>query len=725
MARHYIEGRLSHDVVEFEPNGSAATFTVYVQNLSEEFASFRVELFAPGCDPNLGHRWYKLYPEVSTKKPPGDTTDFVVTISETPIPGAEIINITVQISSNEFRDIQRLPLRLKVKPGSGPTRLQVNLPIRHFLVYPRQVIQIPVQVFNPNQSNVDVVLYFSGLNANWLYEGDQRRILIGAGQTGETNFSCQPPIALQAPSGKYPFKVEAYLFSNVAGSDSGVLEVVPVGTIMFTCSPKHCWIPSQKYWFPSLKSEPGIFQLQFKNVSNLAQGIAVQVQGKDVKRCDCEVTPPQISINTGETHQMTFKASKKRPWLGLTQKFQFQLITALYDQRLGKTDPPTETVELYLQPILPVWLQLLAALLLLALLLLLLPRESHTGPVNAVQFSGVINPILSGSDDQTVRAWLATPDNLLCRGLGWQRYCVQPRGILVDRITDGTDKKSVQVLQFRSEKTDQVAVGLENGEILLWDVLKKEKIRLFSQQKSDRVFALVFTKDSQYLFSGHGLSLRLWKLNGDQVTPLAEKQLGFAIYTLSLSKDERQLIVAGRYNRILIGDWRVRDQLPQFQSLEYPSGSQNDYIYSIAVANNLLATADNQGYIRLWDLKNCSNKGPELLNCPLLDEWQMKYSNGEPMPVRSIKLSEGVGTNARGDANEDGGYLIAAGDDGKIVLWPLTPSGSRQPQFIEGKLIANYNQGINSIDVKIERQRLLILSGSDDNQVRLNVYPLN
>lgn len=720
MARPNIEGSLSHDVVEFQPNGPAATFTVYVKNLSDLFASFRVELFAPGSDPNLGHRWYKPYPEVSTKQPPGDTTNFTVTISETPIPGAETINITVQISSLEFRDIQRLPLRLKVKPGIGPTRLQVNLPIRHFLVYPRQVVQIPVQVFNPNQNNVDVVLRFLGLNSSWLNEGDQRRILIGAGQTTETTFSCQPPVALQAPSGQYPFKVEAYLFGNVAGEDSGVLEIVAVGTIMFNCSPKQCWIPDKKSWLPTLKSEPGIFQLQFKNASNLAQTIGVQVQGKDIKRCDCEINPPQIGANTGEISLMTFKATKKRPWIGFTHKFQFQLITALYDQRLGKTDPPTETVELYLRPILPLWLQLLAALLLLALLLLLLPRESHTGPVNTVQFSGNINPILSGSDDKTVREWNATPDNPWCRWFEWQRYCFEPRGILVDKIADGTEQKSVQVLRFRSEQTDQAAVGLENGEILLWDVNKKEKIRLFSQQKGDRVFALVFTKDSEYLFSGHGLMLRLWRLNGEhavplreRVTPLAEERLGFAIYTLALSKDEGTLIVAGRYNRILVGDWSDRNQLPQFQKLQYPSGNQNAYIYSIAVIDHLLATADNQGYIRLWDLNQCQNRAVQFLNCQLLDEWQMLYSNREAMPVRSIKLSE------------DRRYLLAAGDNGKIMLWPLTSNGSRQPQFIKGKVIANYPKGINSIDVKIERQRLLIVSGSDDNQVRLNVYPLD
>lgn len=711
MPQNNINAWLSPDVVEFDPNGTTATFSVYVQNLSDEFALFRLDLGAPGSDPNLGHRWYKLPDEVATKKPPGASTEFIVTIIQNPVPGAETINVTVTVSSLEFRDIQRLPLRLLIKSG-GPPRIDVYLPSRHLLAFPRQLVQIPVQVFNPNQSNVDVLLRLVGFHLSWLPERDERRVLVGAGQRTEATFACQPPIAMQAPSGQYTFRVEAYLFGSLAGKDEGIFEVVPVGTIMFSVSPKQFWTPPQSSWLPHLASEPGIYQLQLKNASNLAQNITISLEGKDVNIALCELNPPQTSTRAGETQIMTFTASKKRPWLGLTQKLQFQLITALSDSRLGKTDPPYETVELYLRPIIPLWLQSLLALLLLALLLLLLPREHHTGPVNSVQFSGVINPVLSGSDDQTVRAWDATPDNPLCSLLGWQRYCFNPRGVLVTPATNGTNGKSVTVLKFRAEQTDQVAVGLENGEIILWDVLKKDAIRSFSQQKSDRVFALAFTKNSEYLFSGHGLKLRLWKLNQDVVTPLDEKNLGFAIYTLALSKDERTLIVAGRYNRISIGEWNNRNTLPQFRRLEYPSGNQNDYIDSIAVVDNLLATADTQGNIHLWDLNDCKGRGTDSLNCKLIEQWQMLFKDGQPMPVRSLDISI------------DGRYLVAAGDDGKIVLWPLTETHQRQPELINGKVIAKYSKGINSIDLKIEGQRLLIVSGSKDNEVRLNTYLL-
>jgi hypothetical protein len=712
MAQEKIEGFLSTDVVEFQVDGPPAKFTVDARNLSDDFASFRLQLFAPGADPNLGHRWYRLYPEVSTKKPPGDSTEFAVFITETPVPGAETINVTVEISSLEFRDVQRLPIRLIVKAGIGPTRLQVNLPNKHLLVYPAQMVQIPVQVFNPNQKNAEAVLRFSGVNYSWLNEGDQRRVLVGAGQTTEATFTCKLPVAMQAPSWSYPIKVEAYWYGNLAGEDNGILEVVAVGTVMFSCTPKQCWIPVKGKWWPNFSSDPGIYQLQLKNVSNLAQNITIDVQGKDVKRLDsCEVSPSPISCQPGETSITTLTTTKKRPWIGLNQKLQLQIITTLSDQRLGKTDPPRETVELYLRPLLPFWLQFLAALLLLALLLLLFPRESHTGPVMSVKVNGLINLVLSGSEDQTVRAWKPQPNHPLCSWFSWQRYCLEPEGILVDQDNNGTNGKSVTVIQFSPEDNDKVAIGLDNGEILLWNVPQQSKINLFSQQKSDRVFALVFTKDSDYLFSGHGLMLRLWQLKGDRVTPLAEERLGFAIQSLALTSDEKTLIAAGRYNRIFIGDWSDRQQLPSFRALKSPTGSQNDYIYSIAVANSLLAVSDNQGFIRIWDLKQCQPQGESELSCQLIDEWQMTYANGEAMPLRSIDLSQ------------EGDYLVAAGDDGKIVLWKLTSSGKRQPDLIKGKMIAKYATRINSIDL-IKGKQLLIVSGSDDHQVRLKSYPL-
>lgn len=712
-----IDGSLSKEVVEFEPGGGTASFEVFAINKSDQFASFRVELFAAGADPNIGHRWYQLNPEVSAVKPPGDKTNFTVDIISSPIPGVETINVTVQISSLDFRDIFRLSLRLKIKPGKGPSLLQVELPVPDRSLYPREQIEIPVRVTNPDRNNADVVLKFTGIESHWLNRGTERRLLVGAGRSGETSFTCQPPIAIRAPSRKYPFQVQAYLRGRLVGSADGTLEVLPVGSVFFNCKPLQHWIPTKNYWFPNWRSKPVTFLLEFKNSSNLFQNIWIEIQGKKAKKLTLQSPSDRGNTSPGETFPIELKASKKRPWLGLTQKFSFEVLGHLSDERLGKADPPSHRLELRVHPVLPWWLQLLLALLILLLSFLLLsflPPE-HTGPVNSVSFSGVVNPIISGSDDQTVRRWEATPDRFLCRLLKSQRYCLESQGILIDDgDRDGTGKKRVSILRFRPEKTDELAVGLENGEIFFWDVNRSQKIDTFAKQKADRVFALQFSKNSQYLFSGHGGQLWQWNLTDSDLTNSLFKPIDrnrFAIYTLALSQDEGTLIIAGRYNKILVGNWDDKTQLPVFNALEsYPKGSAEDYIYSIATTRQIFATGDTQGYIRLWNVSECSQE-PD--TCQPTDSWQITYPSGVPMPIRSL------------DITKDGAYLIAAGDDGIIRLWLLDENMKRDPEYISGREIAKYPTKINSIDAIVSKRRLLVVSGADDYYVRLDTYPIN
>lgn len=712
-----IYGSLSPEVVEFQPGGSPANFEIYVVNKSDQFASFRVELVAAGADPNIGHRWYQLNPEVSAVKPPGDKTTFTVDIISTPIPGLDTINVTVQISSLEFRDIFRLSLRLKIKPGAEPNLLQVDLPVPNRSLYPREQIDIPVRVTNPYQRNVDVILNFTGIEANWLDKGRERRLPIGAGRSGEAKFSCQPPIATRAPSKKYPFQVQAYLQGNLVGSAAGTLEILPVGDVFFSCEPKQHSIPQKKNWFLNWSSKPVIYLLKFKNSSNLFQNIWVNIQSKKAKKFTARSIPEGGNAAPGETLSIQLEIGKKRPWLGLTRKLTLEACTKLSDERLGgKTDPPSKNLELRVHPIVPFWLQLLLSLLILILLLLLpslLQVEGHVARVNSVSFSGVVDPIVTGSDDQTVRSWSATPERLFCKLFKWQKYCLKPNGILIDDTANGTGEKRVNVLRYRSEKTDQLGVGLENGEIFLWDVNKSEKIDSFIEQKSDRVFALEFSKNSQYLFSGHGGQLWQWDLRNPDRTNSLFKEVDpnrFAIFTLALSQNERTLIIAGRYNKILLGTWDDETQLPKFNTLEsYPKGSSGDYITSIATTNNFLVTADTQGYIRLWNLNECTR---EPNKCRSQDRWQITYSSGRPMPVRSVALTE------------DGSYLIATGDDGIIRLWMLNTTMKRKPEYFTGKEISKYPTRINSVDAIVKKNRLLIVSGADDYKVRLDTYPL-
>jgi WD40 repeat protein len=338
-----------------------------------------------------------------------------------------------------------------------------------------------------------------------------------------------------------------------------------------------------------------------------------------------------------------------------------------------------------------------------------------------------------------------SPDSPLCRWIGWQPACLNAKGQLLNNSPEGTDGKAVSTLRFRAETSDVIAVGLENGEIQLRNVRTQRREQQFSQQKSDRVFDLVFSKDSFNLFSGHGKFLRHWRLESEQGQLKVEIDRKFAIYALALTKspdpnlDEKYLVLAGRYNRIQLWDWKAGAD--RFYAMDYPRGTANDYITSIATGmGNRLVTADTRGRVQVWSLAPCLNLGAAdqgatstaittptrttpatvtpatVTQCKaeLLDSWQLDYDNGLPMPLRSIALSQ------------DEPYLAAVGDDGVIRLWKIGNDGKRQPGFADaGREIARHPRALNSVDLIVRGQNLLIVTGCADHQVRLNLFPLD
>jgi WD40 repeat protein len=94
----------------------------------------------------------------------------------------------------------------------------------------------------------------------------------------------------------------------------------------------------------------------------------------------------------------------------------------------------------------------------------------------------------------------------------------------------------------------------------------------------------------------------------------------------------------------------------------------------------------------------------EDVNCQVLEVWSTGH-NGKP--VRSVNLSK------------DGCYLASAGDDGREVLWPLTPEGRRDSKFLDGTEVGRFSTKINDVALISRGEDILVVSGSDDRQVRL------
>ncbi|MDZ8080324.1 MAG: hypothetical protein RMX35_14790 [Nostoc sp. DcaGUA01] len=741
MEKNGISASLSTENLTFRPGDTPASFEVTVNNDSGEFVNFQIEITAAGETRNPAYRWYRLEPEVSAAKPTGSSTIFQVFIFNTPIVGfVGTVNLMVKIFSPQLAQQCRLVLRLKIERDNRPTHLSLELPVREFQVYPRNSLDILIRVRNFSQQPTNVVLRFTGIDPSWVTNSAERRLAIEPGGIAEATFQCQPLSVLQAPSQNYPFAIEAVSNNGYPTSTQGNIEVLPVGFVEFTATQKQLKIPSKSAWLPDWKSNTASFELLFKNASNLNQQLDVQVQGRDERKCSFKKFPEIANLNLGETTKVILDVKTKRPWVGIGKTLLLEAKSELSDHRLGTTDPATQTLEVRVLPIIPVWLQLAAIALLAALIAWIVqPRGvMHTRSVNSVRFSGIGLSVVSGSDDCTLRLWsignhrLDADDRVTYAG---QPIACdkpqQPKGLMA--ITDD----AVQVLRFMPLQNDRAAVGLDNGVIELRDVPSGVKISELQdlkdpKAKGDRVFDLVFTPNSLNLFSGYGSGkVRLWSRPAPNTNFLSEPQAidvqstlklsGFQVRALTLSPDATTVVIAGNFKRFILWQWNPSQNNKQFPDLSVQNleklderVGREDYIWALAFVPNsaekILATSDSAGYITIWNLNRCkilTNPNSQVqvneLNCPPLDRWSASKTS-----VRSLAFSE------------DGNLLVSGGDDGRVVIWYLTSEHQLdKTKAAEGKTIYQTSKKINSIDLKTN-QGTMIVSGSEDFQVKLH-----
>jgi len=714
------------------PHSKDNEFEVIVINESDKFASFQVELLTPGTDPNSNVKWYNVEPEVCVKKPPGDRTTFHIAITKAPIPAYETtIDLTLRVFSVEYSSLytaQNLRLTIE-KPRKS---LRVYLPIQDFNVYPGNAIEIPVLIYNLSPKFTEVTITCLGLETSWLHQGTKQRLQIEPGESEKIAFWCQPPQSPKTLSQIHNFIIEAKsATSRYSTREEGSLEVLPQGVVEFSCTPKKQNIPRSRAGLFSKESNCARYELQFKNNSNLPQQVGFQVLGQDQKRCSL-ILPEPINLDLGETKQVPLVAKKRRSWLGGKQRFLFEVAPVLSDSELGEPstkifpEPSLQLLELNVLPVIPLWLQLLGAFLILLLLWLLwlLNPVGHDGPVNSVRFSGDATTVISGSSDGTIRRWLVNTSS----GLQFDPRRLKPNENIAADI-----KKAVGVVRHIPENNNQVAAGLENGEIQLWDVKSRTLTqKTFDHPKGDRIFGLGFTKDSRYLFSVHSSgSIRQWDMQSSspQLSPANILNVPFSITALGISESPERsslVIIGGRYNKLALWDW-AKDKRLYYVPYQWqdspntftPVMGQHHYIESLATAGNLLATADNQGNITLWDMnkRKCTTKNsfenavtsnpvnqPGLVECavPILDRWRNGHSG---KPVRSVALTE------------NGCYLASTGDDGRVMFWSLT-QGKRTQK--DGKILAQYpGVRLNSVDITRLGEDIYVTSDARNNQVKI------
>lgn len=702
---------------------------VTVVNLSDRFSSFQLELEVGEQKHQGTERWYRVEPDICAKKPPGDRTVFTVTLLRAPVRSYDItIPITVRVLSIE---VARLTAEdtLFLKVQRPQKTLHAYLPIEDLTVYPGDRCNIPALLYNLNPTARAVTARLIGIDPNWLPEGNEQVLHLDSGGSGELGFWCAPPPLPTSQHKVYPLLLEVFDEQGNTASARGSLEVLPFGQVTLACAEPRQKVPSSD----RRPKESALFDLTLHNQSNLEVSAQLESESLVAGRSHQIEMPAAINIASDNTETLPVQVRAVRPWLGARRMDAIDIVPRLTMPGSGDgipkipVHPYSQRLELELLPRIPLWLQILGALLALGLLGLgawLLPRRHHGAPVTALTLMSNGDTVISGSSDQTLRRWQVNPESWLP-----DIRRIKPAGVLTN---DGLGK-SVRTLRHLPEEVSQIAVGLENGEIQIWDIAARSQLRRFHEgDRPDRVFALDFTEDSRYLFSGHGSGqVRVWNPATDSDEPLRRlypPNGAFAVSALTSMEVESQppiVAIGGQYNRLML--WRWDDdqafnilystelKVPSTTAFE-PVISRQSFLTSLTGADDatVMASADSHGYITLWNmtaLDECMERQANTYrtfgitqqpmdsggtvygdididqdcSSAVLDQWSAT-ANGQA--VRAVALTA------------NGCFLSSVGDDGRVILWPLTQTYERSPQHIAGLELKRYPRAkLNTVDI--------------------------
>ena len=718
MKTNQIEIEVESKQVDLTPGEQPAKYEVTVSNNTNDYADIQLQLQASYGKKQPKDYWYRVSPEVSKLIPQGDLTKFSLEIFDTPEPGfVGNLPITVEVFSSTIpnQPTRKLIKDLNIKPATSLKPVKIELSPDYLEKFPdTQEFNISVYIYNPNQQEIKAKIKLLNLDYSWIKDGiSEYDLKLAPDEKGKQIFYLKLPNNYQIISKLYPFQVEVTHKNSPKDCIEGKIKILPQGSLNFVYKPEKIQEitakPAWKFW----RSDSVTYDLIFENNSNVYQDeVGINIVDQDQPLCTFLVTPKTSPLPPKDTKQLNLEVSCPRHWFGQA-KYITPTIEATWSQEENLDLPnEVEQIPLLIKPIIPYWCQTGSVILLLCLFwwLLFKPPTRHNDAVNSVQFNGVGENIISASDDQTMINWRVSGFNIF-------KFWANPK---IRQI--GNTGKAVRLIRLRPVDNNFLAAGLENGEIQIWDLLsdnKKPKY-CFSPGKDDRVLALEFSNDSHYLFSGHGSGLvRGWDLQNApncgsgnstlyKLKPLT-KQLNFAISSIkSIGKDQKILAIAGRYNQLILWNW-AENKTNQI-SYPYPGG-KDDYITTLATAEsdpNLLATANTQGNITIFNVKDCLETNSKICG-QVVDKWN---SGQNEQPVRSISLT----ANAC--------YLVSGGDDAKIRLWPLTKGGMRSLLLKNGngKEIGNLSNGktIYSLDIKIVQNDIVIGSGSKDHLVQIS-----